>query len=94
MLDEKGVLMINVLVSVAFCGAASALNLEYTLPDISQSVIITRMEGRTPVPPKENIQSFAAHQPWLFSSTGMLEELEQKTDQRRLYGRYSCCDCV
>ena len=32
----------------AFCGAASALNLEYTLPDISQSVIITRMEGRTP----------------------------------------------
>ena len=46
----------------AFCGAASALNLEYTLPDISQSVIITRMEGRTPVPSKESIQSFAAHQ--------------------------------
>ena len=46
----------------SFCGAASALNLEYTLPDVSQSVIITRMEGRTPVPEKESIQSFAAHQ--------------------------------
>ena len=42
----------------SFCGAASALNLEYTLPEISQSVIITRMEGRTPVPAKESIQSF------------------------------------
>ena len=35
----------------AFCGAASALNLEYTLPEVSQSVIITRMAGRTPVIP-------------------------------------------
>ena len=64
----------------AFCGAASALNLEYTLPDISQSVIITRMEGRTPVPPKESIQSFAAHQATMvvFLSTGMLEELSRR----------------
>ncbi len=46
----------------AFCGAASALNLEYTLPEVSQSVIITRMAGRTPVPEKESIESFAAHQ--------------------------------
>lgn len=64
----------------AFCGAASALNLEYTLPDISQSVIITRMEGRTPVPAKESIQSFAAHQATMviFLSTGMLEELSRR----------------
>lgn len=64
----------------AFCGAASSLNLEYTLPDISQSVIITRMEGRTPVPPKESIQSFAAHQATMvvFLSTGMLEELSRR----------------
>ena len=46
----------------SFCGAAAALNLEYTLPEVSQSVIITRMEGRTKVPEKESIQSFAAHQ--------------------------------
>mgnify|MGYP002611096028 FL=1 len=64
----------------SFCGAASALNLEYTLPEISQSVIITRMEGRTPVPPKESIQSFAAHQATMvvFLSTGMLEELSRR----------------
>lgn len=64
----------------SFCGAAAALNLEYTLPDISQSVIITRMEGRTPVPPKESIQSFAAHQATMviFLSTGMLEELSRR----------------
>lgn len=61
----------------SFCGAASALDLEYTLPNVSQSVIITRMAGRTPVPPKESIESFAAHQATMvvFLSTGMLEEL-------------------
>lgn len=61
----------------AFCGAASALNLEYTLPNVSQSVVITRMAGRTPVPDKESIESFAAHGATMvvFLSTGMLEEL-------------------
>ena len=47
-LDEKGIAYDYCPGVSAFCGAASALNLEYTLPDISQSVIITRMEGRTP----------------------------------------------
>lgn len=46
----------------SFLGAASALGVEYTVPEISQSVIITRMEGRTPVPSKESIESFAQHQ--------------------------------
>lgn len=46
----------------SFLGAASSLGVEYTVPEISQSVIITRMEGRTPVPKKESIESFAAHQ--------------------------------
>lgn len=64
----------------AFCGAASALNLEYTLPNVSQSVIITRMAGRTPVPEKESIESFAAHgaSMVIFLSTGMLEELSRR----------------
>lgn len=64
----------------SFCGAASSLNLEYTLPDVSQSVIITRMAGRTPVPPKESIESFAAHNASMviFLSTGMLDELTQR----------------
>ena len=61
----------------SFCGAAAALNLEYTLPGVSQSVVITRMEGRTPVPEKEKIASFAAHQSTMviFLSTGLLKEL-------------------
>ena len=42
----------------SFCGAASALNLEYTLPGISQSVLLTRMPGRTPVPGKEPTMVF------------------------------------
>ena len=79
-LDQKGISYDYCPGVSAFCGAASALNLEYTLPDISQSVIITRMEGRTPVPPKESIQSFAAHQATMvvFLSTGMLEELSRR----------------
>lgn len=61
----------------SFCGAAAALNLEYTLPGVSQSVVITRMEGRTPVPERESIAAFAAHQATmvLFLSTGMIGKL-------------------
>ena len=62
----------------AFCGAAASLRAEYTLPDVSQSVVITRMEGRTPVPERENIRSFAAHgcTMVLFLSTGLLDKLQ------------------
>lgn len=60
-LDEKGILYDDTPGVSSFCGAAAALCAEYTLPDISQSVVITRMAGRTPVPEKEGIASFAAH---------------------------------
>ncbi len=61
----------------SFCGAAAALGAEYTLPDVSQTVIITRMEGRTPVPEKEKIRSLSAHQATMaiFLSVGMTEQL-------------------
>lgn len=64
----------------SFCGAASALDLEYTLPEISQSVVITRMAGRTPVPERESIRAFAAHQATMviFLSTGMLKQLSEE----------------
>lgn len=63
-------------VSACF-GAAASLNLEYTLPGISQSLIITRLEGKTGVSEKESIESFAAHQASMavYLSAGMLEEL-------------------
>lgn len=65
-------------VSACF-GAAASLNLEYTLPDVSQSLIITRMAGRTAVPERESIQSFAVHHASMaiYLSTGMLEELSK-----------------
>lgn len=66
-------------VSACF-GAAASLNLEYTLPDISQTLIITRMEGKTKVPAKESIESLAAHKTSMaiYLSTGMLDELSKR----------------
>lgn len=64
----------------SFCGAASALKMEYTLPNVSQSVVITRMAGRTPVPDQESIAAFAAHGTTMviFLSTGMLTKLAEE----------------
>jgi len=64
----------------SFCGAAASLQAEYTLPNVSQTVIITRMAGRTPVPQKEQIASLATHQATMviFLSTGLLKELEME----------------
>ena len=75
----------------SFCGAAAALDAEYTLPGITQSVIITRMAGRTPVPEAESIASLAAHgcAMVIFLSAGMLEGLQRGSDciQSKLAGR-------
>ncbi len=46
----------------SFLGAASSMGVEYTVPDVAQSVIITRMAGRTPVPESESLKSLAQHQ--------------------------------
>lgn len=62
----------------SFCGAAAVLRAEYTLPDVSQTVIITRAAGRTPVPERESIRSLAAHGATmvLFLSTALTETLQ------------------
>ena len=62
----------------SFCGAAAVLRAEYTLPGVSQSVILTRMSGRTAVPEGESISALAAHgtSMVLFLSAGMLEDLQ------------------
>ena len=64
----------------SFSGAAAVLNAEYTLPEVSQSVIITRMAGRTPVPERERLRALAAHgcTMVLFLSTGLLEQVEEE----------------
>ncbi|MCR4651267.1 MAG: precorrin-4 C(11)-methyltransferase [Lachnospiraceae bacterium] len=79
-LDELGIEYESCPGVSACFGAAASLNLEYTLPDISQTLIITRMEGRTPVPAKESIESLASHRAsmCIYLSTGMLEELSRR----------------
>lgn len=61
----------------SFLASAAALKQEYTLPGISQTIIITRMEGRTPMPPKESLSSLAAHQATMciFLSVQMIEDV-------------------
>ncbi len=71
----------------SFCGAAAALCAEYTLPGVSQSLILTRRAGRTPVPAGEGIASLAQHGASMavFLSSGMLSELQEEL----LCGAYS-----
>ncbi len=66
-------------VSACF-GAAASLDIEFTLPGVTQTLIITRMEGRTPVPEREKIEALAAHRSSMaiYLSTGMLKELSQR----------------
>ncbi len=61
----------------SFTAAAAALNREFTLPDVSQTVICTRIEGRTPVPEKESLRSLASHKASMaiFLSVGMIEKV-------------------
>ncbi len=79
-LDELGIFYESCPGVSACFGAAASLNLEYTLPDVSQTLIITRMEGKTRVPEKESIESLAAHQASMaiYLSTGMLLELSRR----------------
>ena len=64
----------------SFFAAAAALRQEFTLPGISQSLVLTRMAGRTPVPDTENIESWARHHASMavFLSAGNMETLVQR----------------
>ena len=64
----------------SFCGAAAALRAEYTLPGVSQSVIITRPAGRTPVPEAESLAFMASHGASMavFLSSGMLDQVQRE----------------
>lgn len=63
----------------SFFGAAAALRAEYTLPGVSQTVILTRMAGRTPVPEREELSRLAAHgaSMVIFLSAGMAEAVQE-----------------
>lgn len=80
LLDARGVAYDVAPGVSSFCGAAAALKAEYTLPEVSQTVIITRMAGRTPVPEREQIRALASHGSTmvLFLSTGLIPQLVEE----------------
>ena len=80
LLDEYGIAYdVCPGVSAVF-GAAASLACEYTLPDVTQTLILTRAEGKTPVPEKENLQSLAAHRASLvlYLSSGLARKVRQE----------------
>lgn len=79
-LDELGIPYEVVPGVSSFLAAAATLETEYTVPQVSQSVIVTRMEGRTPVPEGERLRSMAAHgcTMVLFLSAGLLEAAQEE----------------
>lgn len=64
----------------SFLAAAAAVKKEFTLPDISQTVICTRLEGRTPVPERESLESLASHKSSMaiFLSVQMIDDVVEK----------------
>lgn len=64
----------------SFAAAAATLGAEYTLPSVSQTLILTRLAGRTPVPEGEEMERLASHgaSMAIFLSSGMLETLQEK----------------
>ncbi|NCE97576.1 precorrin-4 C(11)-methyltransferase [Emergencia sp. 1XD21-10] len=79
-LDRENMEYVSVPGVSSFIGAAAALNAEYTLPNVSQTVILTRMAGRTPVPEKEEISKLAEHGATMvvFLTSTMLAELSER----------------
>ena len=95
-LDEKGISYESCPGVSACFGAAASLNLEYTLPGISQSLIITRMAGKTPVPERESIESFAAHgaSMAIYTEHRKTRGAHRAACRRRLSGGYACGSCI
>jgi precorrin-4/cobalt-precorrin-4 C11-methyltransferase len=77
LLNEAGITYRMVPGVSSFAAAAAAVGKEYTLPEISQTVILTRLPGRTPVPEKQSLSSLSGHgaSMAIFLSIGMVDEV-------------------
>ncbi|WP_434301852.1 precorrin-4 C(11)-methyltransferase [Clostridium botulinum] len=71
----------------SFSAAAASIKKEFTLPGVSQTLILTRVEGRTPVPEKEDLEVLASRgaSMALFLSVGMIDKVALKL--KKGYGR-------
>jgi precorrin-4/cobalt-precorrin-4 C11-methyltransferase len=80
-------------VTAAFA-AAAAMGIEYTLPEISQTLILTRVTGRTPVPESESLASLAAHRASMviYLSMGQIDAVADILGQA--YGADAACAVV
>ena len=80
-------------VTAAFAAAAT-LGIEYTLPEVTQTLILTRMAGRTPVPEAENLESLAEHcaSMVIYLSTAMVSEVAAVL--KGAYGEKAPCAVV
>ena len=77
-------------VTAAF-GAAASMGIEYTLPEVSQTLILTRMEGKTPVPEKEKLEALASHQASMAIYLSMSLVHEVSGILSKAYGKKSIC---
>ena len=80
-------------VTAAFA-AAAAIGMEYTLPEVSQTLILTRMAGRTPVPESESLESLASHKTSMsiYLSISLVNEVEEVL--KKAYGADAACAIV
>ncbi len=77
-------------VTAAFA-ASARMNMEYTLPEVTQTLILTRISGRTPVPETENLETLAAHKASMaiYLSIGHVEKVQKILEKH--YGSTSTC---
>jgi precorrin-4/cobalt-precorrin-4 C11-methyltransferase len=90
-LDKKEILYRVIPGVTAAFAAAAAMGIEYTLPEVTQTLILTRMAGRTPVPESENLESLAMHQASMaiYLSITLIDKVEEILV--RCYGKDSIC---
>lgn len=90
-LDEKNISFSVIPGVTAAFAAAAAMGLEYTLPEISQTLILTRMAGRTPVPEYENLKALASHQASMaiYLSISLIDEVQAVLSEA--YGQEATC---
>ncbi|RLC05239.1 MAG: precorrin-4 C(11)-methyltransferase [Deltaproteobacteria bacterium] len=77
-------------VTAAFA-ASSKMNMEYTLPEVTQTLILTRISGRTPVPESEDLEKLASHQASMaiYLSIGHARKVQEILEKH--YGKDSLC---